>query len=105
MGKLEHKVAIVTGASKGIGASIARHLAAEGAAVVVNYAASREGADRVGADIARAGGRAVAPTSTGSSRRPRRPLDASTSWSTTRESTSSVPSRRSPRSTSTSTST
>ena len=44
--KLKGKVAIVTGASKGIGASIALHLAAEGAAVVVNYATSKEGADR-----------------------------------------------------------
>ena len=60
MRKLEDKVAIVTGASKGIGASIAKHLAAEGAAVVVNYASSREGADRVVAEIARAGGRAIA---------------------------------------------
>ena len=60
MNKLEHKVAVVTGASKGIGASIATHLAAEGAAVVVNYASSRAGADRVVAEIARAGGRAVA---------------------------------------------
>jgi 3-oxoacyl-[acyl-carrier protein] reductase len=60
MRKLENKVAIVTGASKGIGASIAKHLAAEGAAVVVNYASSREDADRVVGEIARAGGRAVA---------------------------------------------
>jgi len=60
MGKLEGKVAIVTGASKGIGASIARHLAAEGAAVVVNYASSKEGADRVVADITAKGGRAIA---------------------------------------------
>ncbi|HEU4368776.1 MAG TPA: glucose 1-dehydrogenase [Methylomirabilota bacterium] len=60
MGKLEGKVAIVTGASKGIGASIARHLAAEGAAVVVNYASSKEGADRVVAEIVGSGGRALA---------------------------------------------
>jgi 3-oxoacyl-[acyl-carrier protein] reductase len=60
MSKLQDKVAIVTGASKGIGASIAKHLAAEGAAVVVNYASSKEGADRVVADIARNGGKAIA---------------------------------------------
>src|ERR1017187_8010488 len=60
MKKLEGKVAVVTGASKGIGASIAKHLAAEGAAVVVNYASSKEGADRVVAEITGKGGKAVA---------------------------------------------
>src|ERR1700674_1470963 len=58
--RLKDKVAVVTGASKGIGASIAKHLADEGAAVVVNYASSREGADRVVAEIAGKGGRAIA---------------------------------------------
>jgi 3-oxoacyl-[acyl-carrier protein] reductase len=53
-------VAVVTGASKGIGASIAEHMAAEGAAVVVNYATSKEGADRVVTDIVGKGGKAVA---------------------------------------------
>src|SRR6266508_542970 len=60
MRKLKDKVAIVTGASKGIGASIAKHLADEGAAVVVNYASSKEGADRVVAEITSSGGRAIA---------------------------------------------
>jgi 3-oxoacyl-[acyl-carrier protein] reductase len=60
MGKLTGKVAVVTGASKGIGAGIARALAAEGAAVVVNYASSREGAEAVVADIVAAGGKAAA---------------------------------------------
>jgi 3-oxoacyl-[acyl-carrier protein] reductase len=58
--KLEGKIAIVTGASKGIGALIAKHLAAEGAAVVVNYASSKEGADRVVDEITSAGGKAIA---------------------------------------------
>src|SRR5690242_3722080 len=60
MSELKGKVAIVTGASKGIGAGIAKSLGAAGAAVVVNYASSKEGADRVVAEITGKGGRAVA---------------------------------------------
>jgi 3-oxoacyl-[acyl-carrier protein] reductase len=60
MSKLSGKVAVVTGASKGIGAGIAKGLAAEGAAVVVNYSSSKNGADRVVAEINSNGGRAIA---------------------------------------------
>jgi len=60
MNRLSNKVAVVTGASKGIGAGIAKGLAAEGASVVVNYASSKEGADRVVAEIVGKGGKAVA---------------------------------------------
>ncbi len=60
MGKLTGKVAVVTGASKGIGAGIAKALGREGASVVVNYSSSKEGADKVVAAIEAAGGKAVA---------------------------------------------
>jgi 3-oxoacyl-[acyl-carrier protein] reductase len=60
MGKLTGKVAIVTGASKGIGAGIAKGLAAAGASVVVNYSSSKEGADRAVDEIRREGGKAIA---------------------------------------------
>lgn len=59
-GKLAGKIAVVTGASKGIGAAIAENLAAAGATVVVNYASSKSGADRVVAEITGRGGKAIA---------------------------------------------
>src|SRR5260370_5447980 len=58
--RLAGKVAVVTGASKGIGAGIAKYLAAEGASVVVNYASSKEGADQVVNEITKEGGKAIA---------------------------------------------
>ena len=58
--KLQGKVAIVTGSSKGIGAAIAKELGAQGASVVVNYASSREGGEKVAGEIVKAGGKAIA---------------------------------------------
>jgi len=60
MSKLSGKVAVVTGASKGIGAGIAKALAAEGASVVVNYSSSKQGADRIVTEIKDKGGKAIA---------------------------------------------
>ncbi len=60
MNRLHGKIALVTGASKGIGAAIAEHMAAEGAAVVVNYASSKAGAEAVVDRITKSGGKAVA---------------------------------------------
>jgi len=59
-GKLNGKVAVVTGASKGIGAGIAKELAAEGASVIVNYASAKQDADRVVDEISKRGGKAIA---------------------------------------------
>jgi 3-oxoacyl-[acyl-carrier protein] reductase len=60
MGRLSNRVAVVTGWSKGIGAGIAKGLAADGASVVVNYSSSKEGADRVVSEIKDKGGKAIA---------------------------------------------
>jgi 3-oxoacyl-[acyl-carrier protein] reductase len=60
MGRLGGKIAVVTGASKGIGAGIAKGLPAEGASVVINYASSRDSADRLVADVKAMGGKAIA---------------------------------------------
>ena len=82
MKRLDDKVAIVTGASKGIGAGIAKAFGAEGAAVVVNYARDHEGAERVVREITGKGGRAIkatwrrGPTRNASSRRRKKPSAA-----------------------------
>ena len=60
MGKLTGKVALVTGASKGVGAGIVKELAAQGASVVVNDASSKESADKAVAEIVKSGGKAIA---------------------------------------------
>ena len=94
--KLDRKVAIVTGASKGIGTAIAKHLAAEGAAVVVNYSSSKEGADRVVDEITKQGGKAVAVRANMAKRpklrvsfpKPKKPSAGLISWLITPASTS-----------------
>ena len=89
--KLDGKVAIVTGASKGIGAGIAKEFAAEGASVVVNYASAKQDANRVVDEISKRGGKAIAiqgnvtkkSESSGSLPKQKKPLARSTFWSTT----------------------
>ena len=106
MKKLEGKVAVVTGASKGIGAGIAKHLAAEGASVVVNYSSSKKGADVVVEEITGAGGKAIAvganvakrPKSSSSSPQTKKAYGHVESSSTTPASMNSCPWSRSPRS-------
>jgi len=92
-GKLNGKVAVVTGASKGIGAGIAKQLAAEGAAVVVNYASSKSDADKVVDEIAKGGGKAVAIQGSVAKKADVEKLfsasERSTSWSITRAFTNS----------------
>jgi 3-oxoacyl-[acyl-carrier protein] reductase len=98
MGRLSGKVAIVTGASKGIGADVAKGLAKEGASVIVNYASSTEAAQRVVTAINNEGGKAIAvkgdvpkPTTFNASfPTQRKPSAGSTSSSTTPASTSSA---------------
>ena len=100
--KLAGKVAVVTGASKGIGASIAKALGAEGAAVVVNYSSSKADGERVAKEIVALGGKAVAVQANMSKpeeierlfAKSKRRSAAWTSWSTTPASMSSRPWRK-----------
>ncbi len=109
MAKLTGKVAVVTGASKGIGAGIAKAFAAEGASVVVNYASSKEGADKVVKEISEKGGKAVAVQGSVSVAADVQRIFAETKqafgklefWSTTLASISSLRSAISPRSSTT----
>ncbi len=104
MKQLKDKIAVVTGASKGIGAAIARALADQGASIVVNYATSASDAEKVVDAITQTGGRAVAIQASVASEadvlrlfsETKRPSAVSISSSTTPESTASRPSNNSP---------